>query len=266
MKKEEFFNIIGEVDEQKVATAGMAMTTKKNSRPIWLKWVAIAACLCLIAIATIWCPQHNSVVPPELSLSTSEPTLPIEESLAPHSGSVQDGQMFSLLSYLNDLNIPAQTLDTVQFVSGINRPKILKEDLLNSMKQNTTVQGKISRAETVSVQDGDSTWYITTMNLVVDEVLTGSIDSDEVSIVFAVVTSEASANQVASPYGISGYLEGTEGVFILRALDDVSWNIVGKEVLPIDLGKYGLSLYLDREGDALIFREQNVEVQIDELQ
>ena len=31
MKKEELFRIIGEVDERKVAAAGMAMNTKKKS-------------------------------------------------------------------------------------------------------------------------------------------------------------------------------------------------------------------------------------------
>ena len=48
MKKEELFNIIGEVDEQKVAAAGMAMNTQKKSRPFWVKWGAMAACLCLV--------------------------------------------------------------------------------------------------------------------------------------------------------------------------------------------------------------------------
>ena len=51
MKKEELFNIIGEVDEQKVAAAGMAMNTKKKSRPVWVKWGAMAACLCLVVVS-----------------------------------------------------------------------------------------------------------------------------------------------------------------------------------------------------------------------
>ena len=50
MKKEELFNIIGEVDEQKVAVAGMAMNTQKKSRPVWVKWGAMAACLCLVVV------------------------------------------------------------------------------------------------------------------------------------------------------------------------------------------------------------------------
>ena len=43
MKKEELFQLIGEADEQKVAAAG-----KAKSRPVWGKWVALAACLCIV--------------------------------------------------------------------------------------------------------------------------------------------------------------------------------------------------------------------------
>lgn len=57
MRKEELFNIIGEVDEQKVVAAGMAMTSKKKSRPVWLKWGAIAACLCLVVIGAFVAPN-----------------------------------------------------------------------------------------------------------------------------------------------------------------------------------------------------------------
>ena len=53
MKKENLFDIIGDVDEQKVATAGRAMTEKKKSRPVWMKWGAMAACLCLMLVASI---------------------------------------------------------------------------------------------------------------------------------------------------------------------------------------------------------------------
>lgn len=48
MKKEDLFDILGEVDEEKVTTAGRAMTTKKKPNLVWLKWGTMAACLCLI--------------------------------------------------------------------------------------------------------------------------------------------------------------------------------------------------------------------------
>ena len=56
MKKEELFNIIGEVDEQKVTAAGMAMNTKKTSRPVWMKWGAMVACLCLVVVGALVVP------------------------------------------------------------------------------------------------------------------------------------------------------------------------------------------------------------------
>ncbi len=62
MKKEELFNIIGEVDEQKVAAAGMAMNTKKKSRPVRVKWGAMAACLCLVVVGA-FVFQNGSIDP-----------------------------------------------------------------------------------------------------------------------------------------------------------------------------------------------------------
>lgn len=82
MKKEELFNIIGEVDEQKVATAGMAMTAKKKSRPVWHKWSVMAACLCLIVVAffsPVLQDEHGGVDPqpggtPGSSIVESQPS------------------------------------------------------------------------------------------------------------------------------------------------------------------------------------------------
>ena len=62
MKKEELFNIIGEVDEQKVAAAGMAMS-KKKARPVWVKWGAVAACLCLVVGLAIPMLNNDSSEP-----------------------------------------------------------------------------------------------------------------------------------------------------------------------------------------------------------
>lgn len=45
MKKEEFAEILGEVNEKYVTEAS---TIKKTKKPLWLKWGAAAACLCLV--------------------------------------------------------------------------------------------------------------------------------------------------------------------------------------------------------------------------
>ena len=71
MKKEELFNIIGEVDEQKVIAAGMAMNTKKKSRPVWVKWGAMAACLCLVVVGVLYGEHSQVIQQPDNSPGTS---------------------------------------------------------------------------------------------------------------------------------------------------------------------------------------------------
>lgn len=53
MKKEELFEIIGEVDEHKVCEAGQVMSVKKKTNTVWFKWVAIAACVCIVVAGAI---------------------------------------------------------------------------------------------------------------------------------------------------------------------------------------------------------------------
>ncbi len=47
MKKEDLFSLMGEVDEQKVADA-QSLPVKRSP---WLKWGAVAACICLVAVS-----------------------------------------------------------------------------------------------------------------------------------------------------------------------------------------------------------------------
>lgn len=53
MKKEELFDIIGEVDEEKVKAAGQSLSKKKHSHKIWIKWGALAACICIVIVSVI---------------------------------------------------------------------------------------------------------------------------------------------------------------------------------------------------------------------
>jgi len=50
MKKEQLYEVLGDINENYINDAHK--TAKKKSRPVWVKWGAIAACLCLI-VATV---------------------------------------------------------------------------------------------------------------------------------------------------------------------------------------------------------------------
>lgn len=51
MKKEKLYEAIGEIDDNYINDAHL--TAKKNPRPLWMKWGAMAACLCLMLVAII---------------------------------------------------------------------------------------------------------------------------------------------------------------------------------------------------------------------
>jgi len=53
MKKEQLFDIIGEVEEQKILEANKDFSKKKNVQKAWLKWSALAACLCIVTVSII---------------------------------------------------------------------------------------------------------------------------------------------------------------------------------------------------------------------
>ena len=64
MRKEELFDIIGEADEHKAVAAGMAMSAKKKSRPVWHKWGAMVACLCLVVVGILVPAINNQISGP----------------------------------------------------------------------------------------------------------------------------------------------------------------------------------------------------------
>lgn len=53
MKKEELFDIIGEVNEQKIAEANKGISKKREVQKAWLKWGALVASLCIVIISLI---------------------------------------------------------------------------------------------------------------------------------------------------------------------------------------------------------------------
>lgn len=65
MKKENLFDIIGEVDDQKVAMACSTTSVKKKSNRIRFKWSTLAACLCFLIVVgmvtskQIFTPRNN---------------------------------------------------------------------------------------------------------------------------------------------------------------------------------------------------------------
>ena len=67
MKKEQLFDIIGEVEEQKILEANKDVSKKKKVQKAWLKWGALAACLCIVTVSIIGISTKKQPLIVELS-------------------------------------------------------------------------------------------------------------------------------------------------------------------------------------------------------
>ena len=55
MKKEKLYEAIGDINENYINDAHK--TVKKKSRPVWVKWGAMVACLCLVIVGALFAPN-----------------------------------------------------------------------------------------------------------------------------------------------------------------------------------------------------------------
>lgn len=60
MKKEQLYEALGEINENYISDAHQ--TTKKKTHPVWVKWGAMAACLCLVVVGAVL-PMTNNDTP-----------------------------------------------------------------------------------------------------------------------------------------------------------------------------------------------------------
>jgi hypothetical protein len=73
MKKEKLYEAIGEIDDNYINDAHL--TTKRKSRPTWIKWGAMAACLCLVVLVAMPFMRNSEPatdIEPYKGLSVSE--------------------------------------------------------------------------------------------------------------------------------------------------------------------------------------------------
>ena len=68
MKREKFCELLGEINENYVKEAE---TIKKAKKPVWVKWGAMAACLCLVVVGAV------------LPMTNNDTPMPSQEELPP---------------------------------------------------------------------------------------------------------------------------------------------------------------------------------------
>ena len=234
MKATDLLDMIGNADD------GIIEEAKKRIKPAaarWTRWIAAAACLCLIVAAIVGIPKLINKTPSD-----------------------------TLEHRISDYGIGSKTIVNPVYISHNEMPKMRENDILNSIKNNITVQGTLSFMDTVRINDNDSVWFITTAVISVDEVITGEYDADKAHIVCAACYTGVPIDENTVPIPcLTGCQENTYGVFVLHGLNDGTWTICGTEVLPKTLGDYYVVYYLERSGDVLTYTPQNISVSVNDI-
>ena len=213
------------------------MSTKKHG---WVKWGFIAACICFVIIAALSIPKLVQQIS-------------------------QSAKQRLLISYLQELNMNAEKISSPVFFSTYEMPALSKEQVIESIQNNTTILGTVSSIDCASIKDDDKTWFITAIDITIDDVLTGIIDSDTAHVVCAATYSGVADSQMVPINAVPDIREGMKAAFVLSKLSGEPWEIAGKEVDPHILGDFYIVYKLDYLDDVLTYSEQNISVSLSEI-
>lgn len=225
MKSDLLLDAIGEARDAYILDAHTAV--QKKMKP-WIKWGAIAACL---FAAAAFAAGHIHIKQTQTSVC----------------------------DILEQAGLEAQSVDDPDFIYYQELPAVSQNGLLEILQRHSVVQGTIESISCAAVQDGESTWYITAVNLAVEEVLRGEVASDKIRIVSAAVLSDPFDYPV-SPL-LQNCHEGMQAVFVLREADaSASWTIAGKSIAVSSLGDSLLIMCLERNGDTLLYQDHVIAI------
>ena len=245
MRSIDLYTAMRAVDDDILERSETASCERKKKSG-WLKWGTVAACFGLLLTVAL------TTLPGILQRSEKIPTPgpgPAVSSLIP------------LFYYMKEMNLEAREIVAPHLFDESEMPVVTEEQIITTIKNNTAVQGTVTSLNSVCVQDSDTAWYITTMTIAVEEVLSGTADS-EVHVVCASNSNEIlDADMVPAP-GLSGCHEGMHSVFVLREIHNEPWSIAGTEIYPTSLGNYFVLYQLERNDDTLTFVEQNITVSL----
>ena len=247
MRNIDLYNAIQAVDDDILERSETAAGGRKKSG--WLKWGVMAACFGLIL--TVALTTLPGILKGPNKIPTPDPGPAVNE-------------LVPLFYYMKEINLEAREIVAPRLFDESEMPVVTKEQIIAAIENNTAVQGTVTSLNSVCVQGSDTTWYITTMTIAVEEVLSGTADS-EVHIVCASSYSRVIDTDMVPAPGLSDCHVGMRSVFVLKDIDNEPWTIAGTEIYPTSLGEYSVMHQLARDENTLIFTEQNITVSLDEI-
>lgn len=146
-------------------------------------------------------------------------------------------------------------VESPALVSLDEEPKMQREDLKNILVNNIVVRGTVRDCSYLRIEAGNSTWYITTINVDIDQVIRGGVDTSTISIVSAQCYTDTDiGEQFPVQTGLADCVSGTEGVFAISNVpEDSTWDIGNKRVSVKEFGNYFYRIRCSLQDDSIVY-------------
>ena len=151
-----------------------------------------------------------------------------------------------------------RTFDYVEnpvLISLDEEPRMQRDDLKNILLNNLVVYGTVRDCSYLRMEDGNSTWYITMINLDVEQMIRGEADASTLRIVSAQCCMDADmGDQFPVRAGLTDCVPGTKGVFAISSVsEDSAWDIGDQRISVKDFGDYIYRLRCSQQGNDIVY-------------
>lgn len=152
MRKEDFFEVLGELDDDIVEGAGSTMKENKIKRPVWIRLGAAAACLCLVSVSAAILFQQNLFTTPG---GTPDPTAGGDRGIG-GTGEGSAGMIYSVAVYPDTER--EEDVDSAD-VASLTEEEALKHTLAEHLPQQLPEGFHYGRGSLYSTIMKDATRY-----------------------------------------------------------------------------------------------------------
>ncbi len=236
MNAYDLLDALGGVDDAYLLSAEMERT--KQNKGIWLKWGAVAACICLIFTGTFLflLPIQKRPDPKEtLGIPETEETSAGVETEA--SAELDGKKPITSIPNAAVVDLSRAELAEGGADGDIYTPEEYTEVLKNHF---LTLVGEATNIRSITVRDGEFIWCITTFDIVISQAVSHPVESGIIRCVTAIrcfMDGSPTVDCGISDVGMR-ILEEPTGFFVTRSVRDDTWKINGKTYALSDYADY----------------------------
>ena len=221
MKKDDILDCIEYVSPELILEADNYKPIEKTHK--WTKWIAVAACLCVVVIAGIFSTRI-----------------------------ADDKSSRGSADWLRVKGMDVYTLEKPQYVTYKEMPVYTHDEIIALLNEHPAVVGRVTKREDLKIKDDDVIWCFSIITIDVSDVINGKIEQDSLRIVSGTTcNTPIEANEFLISPQVEDISEGKTGLFVLREFDEnPSWTIGEITLDAHELGDYLISMYLEKNNDA----------------